>query len=372
MLHKFSCLIYLLFPLCLACTNPTKPGAIQPATTPVVIEASDMFTLTASNQRQYRIQIRYPGDYANQTSKKYPVILKIDGQWDFPLAASVVNNIYFDGQMPEALVIGVDWLDTSPNLQAVRMRDLSPVAVDGVEASGQAAIFAKVLAEEIVPELAKRVRANGQVYLLGGSLGANFATFALLEQPQAFSGAIAIGGSYGNSRAVYERLVQKHKGHNALENKRLYLGVGAADSLASQVNTFAEEMNKAGLTGLKIKLDVLEGYGHSGMNVPGYAAGYKYLFERPRLTLSKEYLKTLEGTYTSLDGKDMPIELRITGQGLSVMRNGGAVPLHAQSPNEFYYEGEFYNLVFSITETKINLRIESFFGASEYSRIKSL
>ncbi len=370
MIRKFSRLIYLGFGFCVACSNPVKPALIQPTTKPVVMEASEVSAFTASNQRQYRIQVRFPGNYANQTSKKYPVILKIDGQWDFPLAASVLNNIYFDGQMPEALVIGVDWLDTSPNLNAARMRDLSPVSVEGVEASGQAAIFAKVLAEEIVPELARRYRTNGQVYLLGGSLGANFATFVLFEQPQAFSGAIAIGGNYRNSSAVYEQLIQKFKGSKALENKRLYLGVGAADSAASDVTTLAEKIQKAQFTGLNLKLDVLAGYGHSGMNVPGYAAGYKYLFERPQITLLTEYLTTLAGTYSSLDGSDAPLNLQLTEQGLSVMLNGKARPLSAQSPQTFYFDGEFYNLIFTITETKINLRLETFFGVREYFRVK--
>ncbi len=372
MIRKFSHLIYLGFGFCVACSTPTKPALIQPTTKPVVIEGSEVSAFTASNQRQYRIQVRFPGNYANQPSKKYPVIIKIDGQWDFPLATSVVNNIYFDGQMPEALVIGVDWLDTSPNLQVVRMRDLSPVPVEGLESSGQATTFAKVLAEDIVPELAKRFRTNGQVYLLGGSLGANFATFALFEQPQAFSGAIAIGGNYGNSNVVYEQLIQKLKGSKALENKRLYLGVGAADAVASDVTTLAEKIKKAQFTGLNLKLDVLAGYGHSGMNVPGYAAGYKYFFERPQITLSKEYLKTLEGTYKSVDGRDAPLNLKLTEQGLSVMRNDKARPLYAQSPQAFYFDGEFFNLVFTITETKINVRLETFFGASEYSRVKTL
>ena len=371
MTHKFSFLIYLAFGLCVACTNPIKPNSIQSTSNKVVIEGSDVFTFTASNQRQYRIQVRFPGNYANQLDEKYPVILKIDGQWDFPLAASVVNNIYFDGQMPEALVIGVDWLDTSPNLQAVRMRDLSPVPVEGVEQSGQATSFVRVLAEDIIPELARRFRTNGQVYLLGGSLGANFATFALFEQPQAFSGAVAIGGNYGDSSEVYQQLLQKHKGGNVLDNKRLYLGVGSADALTPDVTALAEKIENAKLNGLSLKLDLLPGYGHSGMNVPGYAAGYKYLFERPRLALSKEYLKTLEGTYDSVEEGGNPITLRLTEQGLSVIENGESMPLYAQSPEQFYYDGGFYNFVCVITETKINLKLETFFGAREYSRIKT-
>ncbi len=370
MIRKLSCLL-LSFGLCVGCSSLTKTMSPQFATNPVVIETSDVFTVTASNQRQYRIQVRYPGNYADQPGKTYPVIIKIDGQWDFPLAASVVNNIYFDGQMPEALVIGIDWVDTSPNLQMVRMRDLSPVSVEGVESSGQAALFAAVLAEDIVPALAKRFRTNGQVYLLGGSLGANFATFALLERPQAFSGAIAIGGSYGGSREVYQKLIQKHADSMALENKRLYLGVGVADSLVSQVTGLAEAIKNAQIAGLNLKVDVLPGYGHSGMNVPGYAAGYKFIFERPRLTLSRDYLKTLEGTYHSLNENEEPMDLQITEQGLSVVRGGKPMPLHAQSPNEFYYDGEFYNLVFTVNEEKINLRLESFFGTSEYSRMKT-
>lgn len=338
-----------------------------PAPAPVVLDATEIHTLTTPDAQAYRLQVRLPPNYS-QDQHRYPVILKIDGQWDFPLAASVVNNLYFDGQMPQPLVIGIDWMNTQPNLQAVRMRDLSPVAVDGFNASGQAEAFSQRLAQDILPQLHQRFRTNGQVFLVGGSLGANFVTYALLAQPQAFSGAVAIAGNYGTSLGAYSALIQRQKGQLNLLNKRLYLAVGTADVLYPEVNQLAQQLQKAQLTGLQLKYDTLAGYGHSGMNVPGYAAGYQFMFARPRLAFSPKQLNAFTGTYTRSDGAGPALHIQATAQGLVAELNGVKRLLHAQSPQVFYYEGEFFNLHFTPAGQGYRLQLHTVFGQSQYQQ----
>jgi hypothetical protein len=57
---------------------------------------------------------------------------------------------------------------------------------------------------------------------------------------------------------------------NALNGKRLYVGLGKWDPVALE---YVKELEKANLNGLQLKLDYLDGFGHSGMNIPGYAGG---------------------------------------------------------------------------------------------------
>lgn len=83
--------------------------------------------------------------------------------------------------------------------------------------------------DEIIPELEDRFRLNGERVLIGGSLSAAFATYALLEQPEEFTGAIAIAGDYDVALQTLEPQIQALKNTDALDGKRLYLGVGGGD-----------------------------------------------------------------------------------------------------------------------------------------------
>lgn len=51
-----------------------------------------------------------PGGYAAST-KKYPVVYLMDSQWDFPDLKSIYGQQYFDGFIPELIVVGVTWAE---------------------------------------------------------------------------------------------------------------------------------------------------------------------------------------------------------------------------------------------------------------------
>jgi predicted alpha/beta superfamily hydrolase len=368
MLHYSKLLIVtplvMLFTFCTACASPTKTQPEQ--ITSVVLDSSQIFTIySPTNKQNYRIQARLPGSYQNNPSKKYPVIIKVDGQWDFPLAASVFNNIYFDGQMPETIIIGIDWADVKGNVHAIRARDLLPAPMGSFANSGHAKKFVEVLEKEIIPELNNRFRLNGQEFLLGGSWGGTFVTFALLEQPNIFDGAIAIAGDYKTASEVFDKQIKSLSGSNALDGKRLYIGVGNGDPVAPAVLDYAEKLKQAKLNGFKLKLDHLEGFGHSGMNVPGYAAGYQHVFERPRLSLATDKLRQFVGKYKSADANAAELTIQTEPQGLTAAMDGNPISLLAKSENSFYHPGMFVNITFEATQAKV----ETFFGETIYQRV---
>jgi len=340
--------------------NPTPE-----VNTPVVLDSTQIFTLySASLKQTYRIQARLPASYSTSSSKKYPLIIKVDGQWDFPLAASVFNNIYFDGQMPETIVIGIDWSDVTGNIHAIRARDLLPASVEGFENSGQAKQFTVALVKEIIPALQQRYRLNGQEFLLGGSWGATFVTYALLDQPDVFDGAIAIAGDYKSAGAVFDKQLKSLANSQALKGKRLYLGVGKGDEVASDVLAYADKLSATKLTGFKLKVDALEGFGHSGMNVPGYASGYQYMFERPNIEVAPAMLEQWVGDYI-FRNKDAPeLSIQIESQMLVAKINGKKLSVMAKAENEFYHPDSFFNLTFDGTKAKL----ETFYGETNYQR----
>lgn len=347
-----------------ASTQGHKTEALPPAT-PVTLDSSEMFQIfSPTNNQHYRIRVRLPASYLTDTNKRYPVIIKLDGQWDFLLAASAYNCVYFDGQMPETVIIGIDWGDIDGNVHVIRARDLLPKPM-GFPNSGQAAAFVNVIAEELIPELEKRYRLNGQRFLLGGSWSGVFATYALFENPAAFDGAIAIGPSYDIAGDVMRQQLEAASRSQALKGKRLYIGIGKWDPVAPSVLDYAKALEAANVQGLEFKLDDLAGFGHSGMNIPGYAGGFQHIFNRPRQAIASDKLLALSGVY-QMENSEEQMVVSAQNQELVIKFPGGETyHLWAQSDTTFYHPGVFYNISFAGDLASV----ETFFGSGRYRRL---
>ena len=99
-------LIFLLAILSAACTHVTQTP--KTANTPPVlsVDGYEAFIVKSAQVGQdYRIRVRTPASYATNPNKRYPVVIKIDGQWDFGLLTGAYNCLYFDGQMPETILL---------------------------------------------------------------------------------------------------------------------------------------------------------------------------------------------------------------------------------------------------------------------------
>jgi len=345
-------------------TDRTHSGPSEPPV-PVVLDASSVFTIFSPLLDQtFRIQVRLPGSYHTQPNQHYPLIIKIDGQWDFPLAACIYNNLYFDGQMPETLVLGIEWADIEGDVHAIRARDLLPAPVSFYSDSGHADRFVEAFETDIIPQLQALYRLNGQYYLLGGSWGATFANYALLARPSLFAGAIAIAADYKSAASVFSGQIEALRPSSALQGRRLYIGVGKGDQVAQSVLAYAAQLAQADLAGFSLKVVSLEGFGHSGMNVPGFAGGYQFLFQRPQLVLAADHLRRFVGTYRAQEQPDQEWQIQADQQGLMASNRWHAIPLCALSTDSFYAPGEFLNLNFSGDRVEV----ETFFGRTEYRR----
>jgi len=348
-----------------ACSHVPSQAPEQAPVKQVVLESSQIFHhYSAINNHQYQLRVSFPASYQSNLSKRYPVVIKLDGQWDFLLAASAYNCVYFDGQMPETLFVGIDWGDVEGDIHAIRSRDLMPTPVEVYENSGHAKQFVDVLVEEIIPELETRFRLNDQRFLMGTSMSALFSTYALLERPEAFDGAISIAADYESSNDELMRLVESLEGTNKLADKRLYLGVGSWDLVAPSVLSFAERLQASKLPGFQLLLEQAPGYGHSGMNIPGYGGGYRFLFERENLAMPNGVERYL-GRYHANDNSGDWLVIRLTEQGLEAENNAGqTLLLRAKSENTFYHPGVFFKLRFDGEQ----LLLETFFGDRQYQK----
>lgn len=366
MRHLLLGFLFALYALTTACaSSPRAKVKTPPQATPVTLDSSEIFQIySATNNQHYRIRARLPASYSTHPDKHYPVVIKLDGQWDFLLAASAYNCVYFDGQMPEVVMVGIDWGDVEGDVHAIRARDLLPQSI-GRPDSGQASIFVKAIADDIIPELEKRYRLDGQRFLLGGSWGGVFATYALFENPSVFDGAIAIGPSYDVGMETLLQQIGAASRLHAFKDKRLYIGIGKWDPVMPSVSAYAKALREAQVLGLEFTLDEADGFGHSGMNIPGYARGLQQMFKRPRLSLAADKLRAVSGVYQR-EGSEDQIRVGVQDQELVVeFPDGSTYQLWTQSDTTFYHPGVFYNLHFHGEIASV----ETFFGASDYVRV---
>src|SRR5689334_9553018 len=83
------------------------------------------FTSKIVNNQQYVLQISLPAGYANN-NKKYPVVYLMDSQWDFPLLTALYGEQYYDGFLPELIIVGITWGGEHPKPDSLRARDYTP------------------------------------------------------------------------------------------------------------------------------------------------------------------------------------------------------------------------------------------------------
>ena len=119
---------------------------------PVTIPGSEIRRITSSivAGQEYELHILLPGGYRN-SSKIYPVVYLMDSQWDFPLVKSIYGEHYYDGFIPEMIIVGVTWGGTNPNPDSLRARDYTPTNIGQVPQSGGADKFLSFMKDELFP-----------------------------------------------------------------------------------------------------------------------------------------------------------------------------------------------------------------------------
>ncbi len=141
------------------------------------------FTSKVISGQEYVLQISLPAGY-DKSNKKYPVVYLMDSQWDFPLLAALYGQQYYDGFVPELIIVGITWGGEHPNPDSLRARDYTPTNEKRSPQSGGAEPFLSVIKNEIFPlvEKAYQVDATDKT-LVGCSLGGLFTMYTLFTHP---------------------------------------------------------------------------------------------------------------------------------------------------------------------------------------------
>lgn len=321
----------------------------------VAIPGSEIRKITSSivTGQEYELQVLLPSGYS-ASGKKYPVVYLMDSQWDFPLVKSIYGQQYYDGFIPELIVVGVTWGGVNPNPDSLRARDYTPTNENRLPQSGGADQFLSFMKNELFPFIEKNYRAKSDNrVLMGCSLGGLITLYTLFTQPELFTGYAAASPAISWDREVilkYEADFSKKKLNKAV---RLYMTVGDVERGRPGFEKFAEMLREKNYPMVSIDAKVLINTGHSGTKSETFSRGLQYIFERPKLKLADNILNKYTGSYKFSNGNY--IELKNENNRLVLyFSNNNKYPLYAASETEYYSTAEFLNIQFTIENNTIN------------------
>ena len=171
--------------------------------------------------RAMHIHVALPENYAAQR-EAYPVVYLTDGDSLFPLLAPTQLFLTYDEPVPPAIIVGIAYGSFDPNAGNLRHIDFTTPAPGAPGADA----FQRFLAEELIPEVERRYRANPERrVLVGQSRGAGFVLYSALTAPDLFWGRIASNPAMRPSMAAFPQ----EAAPATRADLRLFLASGARD-----------------------------------------------------------------------------------------------------------------------------------------------
>lgn len=296
--------------------------------------------------QEYELQIMLPGGYRN-ANKKYPVVYLMDSQWDFPLLKSIYGQQYYDGFIPEMIIVGVTWGGVAPNADSLRARDYTPTKEQRLPQSGGADQFLDFMKQELFPFIESNYKAdNNNRSLAGCSLGGLFTIYTMFTHTEMFTGYAAASPAVGWDKEVLYQYEKTFAKRNIQKPIRLYLTVGDVEPGRSSFERFSNFIKEKKYGGVSIRSKILENTGHSGTKSETYNRGLQYIFEKPDLQLSDEALSKFTGTYEM--GYGIVSEVKLEDHQLVLYAPGiNKLQLKAASASRFYTNSFFLNIEFA-------------------------
>ncbi len=320
----------------------------------VDIPGSEVRKITSSivAGQEYELQILLPGNFKN-SNKKYPVVYLMDSQWDFPLVKSIYGEHYYDGFIPEMIIVGVTWGGVNPNPDSLRARDYTPTKEPRLPQSGGADKFLSFMKNELFPFIETNYRGDPQNRsLMGCSLGGLITLYAFLTHTDMFNGYAAASPAVGWGNEVLYQYEKQFAGKKLDKSVRVYMTVGDVERGRPVFEKMADYFSVKQYQNVSVRSKVLENTGHSGTKGETFARGLQYIFEKPRLKLDDLALNKYAGKYQFPNGGSIELKNE-NSQLVFYFSPTFKYGLFAASPTEFYSTSEFFNVNFKSNGEKV-------------------
>jgi hypothetical protein len=236
------------------------------------------------------IKIQLPRNYESNSEKRYPIFIVLDGDYLFePVAGNVDFYSYWE-DMPEAIVVGINQLDTRVDDGYFDDTNYFP--------SDTGANFFEFIGLELLPYLDKNYRTAKFVIAVGHDYTANFINYYLFKDPSLFQGYINLSPDFAPMMA--ERLSEKLSTIN--QKIWFYMATGTDDikSIREDVIYTDKQLSLVENALVKYYYDDFEGATHYSLVGRAIPMAIEDIFSIYRPISNKEYKEDLLNTEGSL------------------------------------------------------------------------
>ncbi|HDY93226.1 MAG TPA: esterase [Pseudoalteromonas sp.] len=229
------------------------------------------------------IVIQLPKSYQANPNKVYPVIYRLDGAGNIPLASAVIERLQNDNRAPEVIIVAIE----STN----RLRDFYPTVnkepQGPVGEGGGAAKFLTFFEQELIPLVNKNYRTHNYKVIAGASAGGVFTLYALQANPELFQAHIAyspaVWWNYGASVKSTKSFIAKTKKLNSY----VYINIGEeAGIMRERYDELQQAMQSYKVRELRFFSDAFDGVSHNLTSVAGSFNAYHNLFLPKQMPIS--------------------------------------------------------------------------------------
>lgn len=327
--------------------------------------------LSTTNGQDYQLYLYVPDNYASST-KKYPVLYVLDGQWNFATTLCLADGLYADGAIPKAIIVGITWSGEHTNYDSLREVAFTPAATKDIPHGGGAAAFLQDIQKSIIPYIDSTYRTDtAKRVLLGGSLGGLFVAYACLRCPGLFSYLIMASPALDNYKDTLLKLTGHYILYNSTRKVKLFIGVGDHDRFKPSTTTFINRIKEARLSKLQVSTELFKNTGHAAGIAEGITRGLRNVFAKNTIHLNPTTLNAYIGTYTS-NQNDSFLILRQNNKLLMRYDANTNLELCAVTAFDFFIRG--IPLFFTFSKDAVGriqgVTIKHHGGESYYKKIK--
>jgi predicted alpha/beta superfamily hydrolase len=234
------------------------------------------------------IKIQLPRNYEQNSEKRYPVVVVLDGDYLFEPVAGMVDYYSYWKDIPEMIVVGI-------NQDGIRMEDTS-YGENSLPADKGAKFF-EFIGMELLASLDQKYRTANFRMIVGHDFTANFINYYLLKQNPIFKGYINLSPDLAPEVAnwVTEAL------ETSETKKWFYLATSNEDipALKSGIASFDNQLKNINNKLVSYKFEEFTGESHYSMVGKAIPSAISSMFEIYRPISTKDYNEILLQTSIS-------------------------------------------------------------------------
>ena len=250
-------------------------------------------------KKNVKLLVRLPDDY-DVSKKTYPVLYFLNGiDKTVEEIATLTHQLKADKNTSEMIVVGIDFSDE--NIDRMPYKATSDKILFYFE-------------KELIPNIAKKYRVNGQKTLYGRSLSGSFTLYAFLNKPTLFNGYIASSKQwYEKNNDYFQKLAHKiGQNKESFKGRRIFLATlnGAYNNnnipeVDKQMAAFSKSLSSQSGNTISSKYQAFDDWGIEPQ--PGFKEGLLFVSKSEAANKSKATPLTMtqnsKGKWVIMDSK---------------------------------------------------------------------